>query len=110
MFFLLVSQVSFSNSLVGLENRKAESEQVGIFPNPFTNEFSLKINTSFSGNVSVRVFDIIGNEILNQTFTLSKSTNEISIEANSELFNSKGIYIVRVVIEGNTYSFRIFKN
>lgn len=110
ILFLLVSEVSFSSNLSGYESRKAETEQVSIFPNPFTRDFSIKFNTLQSGKVSVKVFDIIGNEVLNQTFDLAKSTKEINIEANPEILNSKGIYIVRVVADGNTHSFRIFKN
>ena len=94
----------------GLENRKAELEQASVYPNPFNNEFSLKFSTAQSGRVNVRMFDILGNEIYNVAHDLSKPSREINITPNAEKIAGKGIYILRVSIGEQTYSYRVFKN
>jgi hypothetical protein len=94
----------------GLENRKTELEQVSVYPNPFNSEFSLKFSTAQTGRVNVRLFDILGNEIYNVSHDLSKPSREINITPDTEKIAGKGIFILRVRIGENTYSYRVFKN
>ncbi len=112
LFFVLLFAVIMAGGVKanGLENRKAELEQVSVFPNPFSNEFSLKFSTAQTGTVNVRMFDILGNEIYRNTHDLSKPAKEIIITPDSEKIAGKGIFILRVSIGENTYSHRIFKN
>lgn len=103
---IMVSEVKAN----GLENRKTELEQVSVYPNPFNNEFSLKFASAQSGTVNVRMFDILGNEIYNVSHDLSKPSREINITPDTEKIAGKGIFILRVSIGENTYSYRVFKN
>lgn len=93
-----------------LENRKSELEQFRVYPNPFNSEFSLKFSSAQSGTVNVRMFDILGNEIYNVSHDLSRPSREINITPDTEKIAGKGIYILRVSIGENTYSYRVFKN
>jgi|GEM_PF-5421892 hypothetical protein len=108
LLFIALSSVEAKAN--GLENRKSELEQISVYPNPFNSEFSLKFSTAQSGLVNVRMFDILGNEIYRCAYDLSKPLKEIAITPDSEKLAGKSIFIVRVNIGENTYSYRVFKH
>lgn len=61
-----------------------------VYPNPFTNQFNIRVESKTTENLNVRVFDIAG-KLMSETQNLS-STDEFA--SGSEL--AKGVYFVEV--------------
>ncbi len=69
---------------------------VQVFPNPVTDQINLKYALSRYSNVTIKVMDVLGNEII----TLSSQRVEPGEKAFSYALNSKltkGFYFVRIV-------------
>ncbi len=108
MLMLITYSVSTSaNSFT--ESRKLETEFISVYPNPFNTDLSLRFSTPLSGQLGVKVFDVIGNVVFSNSFEISKPSREIAIALDEDKVFSKGIYIVRVSFAGNNYSYRIYK-
>jgi len=70
---------------------------VEIFPNPVTDQLNLKYSVSRNTNVTIKVMDVLGNDILTifQSRTVDIGEQKISYPVNSKL--PRGFYFVRVV-------------
>lgn len=74
-------------------------------PNPFNNTFKLNIQASSEESITVKVFDMLGKLIENQTIAASELEN---LEIGSKL--SSGIYNVVVTQGENEKTVRVIKN
>jgi hypothetical protein len=84
------AELAFSVFIVDGEVNISEisSTQVGIYPNPTIDKFVV----DFEGIVSIKLYDMLGKEVLAQT---ANGKTEININ-----HLSKGVYTVRVLSEG----------
>lgn len=70
------------------------SIQTIIFPNPFTNSFTLQIESNIDQEIALDIFSYLGQHLMNMNFTLQTGTNTYEIDALQDLPN--GIYTIRV--------------
>ena len=97
--FVAVCQCSPSNLLFGIELEEELSTNdvnndpstFALFPNPANNDI-VQIESQFSGEKQIAIFDVIGNRVLDATVT-----NTIDISSLSA-----GVYIVQLTHEGST--------
>ena len=82
----------------------SEAFSVKAIPNPFTDEFSLQLATIQTGDINVKVYNMLGKLIDNQT-VLFDSTARIQLGSN---FPS-GIYNVVITQNENTQTLKIIK-
>jgi choice-of-anchor A domain-containing protein len=82
-----------SNVLVFKLNKKGS--EVSIYPNPATNYFTVKVQASKSSNAMIRVLDMRGRMVLNQSTKLTSGTNTILINDITQLTN--GLYMVQLI-------------
>jgi hypothetical protein len=95
--------ILYSYNGVGVkETVKNAENSVVLFPNPANNFVTLKILSELEGNVSVKVYNTIGQIIHEETI----STNEKTIDCNSW---STGMYIFVVSNKTINSSFKIIK-
>ncbi|MFY0624690.1 MAG: T9SS type A sorting domain-containing protein [Reichenbachiella sp.] len=80
---------------------KLSEPQVSIYPNPVNDMLNINAPTQIQ---SIKVFDLSGHEILNQ----SNIENSASIELNLRSLN-KGIYIINILTHDNFVSQRFVK-
>jgi hypothetical protein len=69
---------------------------VEIFPNPVTDQLNLKYSLSRNSNVSIKIMDVLGNDILTvlqQRVDLGEQ--KVSYSINNKL--TRGFYFVRIV-------------
>lgn len=66
---------------------------IQLFPNPSNGEFVLRYQTSTSGQVNTKLFDLSGNEIYSNQFEVKEGENEFSIRLESV---SKGMYLLDI--------------
>jgi len=76
--------VSFGNAI-----NELSSNQVSIYPNPFNDMLYLK--TDLVGNHKLRVFGLLGQEILNQNIYFNNEVKEIDVQ-----FLGKGVYLLEI--------------
>ena len=84
------------NQNIGLES----SNDIVAYPNPFTDQFTVKL--ADLSTATIQVFDINGRLVENQT---TNDTFEVELGQNL----STGIYNVRVEQNGETQSFKMIK-
>ena len=81
-----------------------EEFSVKAIPNPFTDEFNLHLTSNYSGDINIKVYNMLGKLIDNQT-VLFDSVARIQVGSN---FPS-GIYNVVITQNENTQSLKIIK-
>lgn len=92
------------NTITGIENLNNTSEIV-IYPNP-ANEIVTLSNINFvKNNVSVSVYDAIGNLVVNNTYKLTQNKCDINV---NEL--STGIYFIHVATDKTNKTIKFNKN
>ena len=83
-------------NLVRIENEKLLTD-VSIFPNPITDKLNLTYNIKKNTNVSIKIMDVLGNEVI----TLMSQRVEAGEQKNVfQLSNklSSGFYFVRMIV------------
>jgi hypothetical protein len=80
-------------------NEPTSGNSISVYPNPFKNEISIKGTT---GNGSVIIMDITGNELISQ----KTADTETSINTSKLV---QGLYFVRYMERNNTSTFKITK-
>ncbi|MEL0455897.1 T9SS type A sorting domain-containing protein [Flavobacteriaceae bacterium SZ-1-7] len=79
----------YDESLLSASDFELNAASFSVFPNPSNGDsFKIALN-SFEGSVNVKVYSILGKELLNKDFANSKT-----IEVNHQL--NSGLYIVKV--------------
>ena len=69
---------------------------VEVYPNPITDQINLKYNISRNSNVSIKMMDILGNEVATLcSGRFDPGTQSCNYYLNSKI--SKGFYFIRVV-------------
>ena len=94
---LFIDDINIGNAVVPTEVEQLNSlSNVELFPNPTTGDANLKLQLEQSGKVSVKVYDIAGQVVVNSfEGWMNNGENAVAIEGHSRL--SHGIYIVSVI-------------
>ena len=99
-------QYTLGPSFAGLNEYAENKIKLNAFPNPFSNNTQISYELKENANVSIDVYDVLGNKIE----TLLKDENQISgkhVMDYSAKNNAKGVYLVAVKIDGQIYTKRI---
>jgi len=75
--------------LSGVQNRKRPPERINIYPNPFTNEFRVRVKPEVK-ILQIKAFDVLGRE---QQILMTKEGSELIIQIENK---NKGIYILQI--------------
>jgi len=78
---------------------------VKVFPNPTRSFTQINLASEKDEKTSLRVVNMLGKTVIAQPAHLSKGANEIIINGLDKL--AKGVYIVQVVVNGNTVNRKI---
>jgi hypothetical protein len=84
--------VLHTNNTTGISQISGINSQILVYPNPANNKISIRAN-QIKG---IKLFDVLGNEILNT------KENEIDVS-----ILSSGVYFVQVSTRGNNYTQKI---
>ncbi len=91
----VISPVGFSNAF--------NNSGISVYPNPFVNEFNISVSDKFSSSVTIRVLNILGEEILEFT-DYPGSTRSVDFEGKPA-----GIYFIRVEDGNQVQSLKLVK-
>ncbi len=113
-YMSFITESSFTQEARGASNDlrsdsgNAKSNSISVYPNPFSNNLTLRIETSKAEKVSFKVFDGLGRLVIEQTQQSNLGSNEYVI-LTSQYPN--GVYLIKVVTEsGTTWSQKVVKN
>lgn len=76
-----------------------EMEQLLLFPNPTSENITLKIPSTLQGNLNAEIMDLIGNVVITQNF----QSNHSELKCNVSTLKS-GLYFCRIVAENGQSS------
>jgi subtilisin family serine protease len=92
-------------TLVSDETKSISDKNLTIYPNPFLHEINLELEESSSKISNVKVYDVLGKEVLSNNYIYSQKN--IKIDSNDW---SNGMYLLTVFFEnGQSISKKIIK-
>lgn len=75
-------------------NEKGGLDYLSLFPNPNNGELNLRMFSSYQGNVTINVYDVIGK--MHKSLTINKNTNRFEGKLDlREMVN--GIYLIEII-------------
>jgi PKD repeat protein len=91
-------------SAVGIKNNETESVAFNVAPNPSNGAFRLNLTGVQSGNASVKVYNLVGQEVYSSTVESVKGsfTKDVQLEQVAN-----GVYFVKVNVNGQTATKKI---
>ena len=90
----------FTNAVLN-NDTFTNNEKVSIYPNPVKDNLNININ-DFYGEVSVKIIDVNGREVLNQTIANFNASNTLNVSTFSS-----GIYILKLQGENLNHTEKI---
>ncbi len=84
----------------GVDDYLAENT-VSVFPNPAKDEFSIAIQTVERVNVDIKVLNLLGKEIISDTFIFEQGADTRKIDVRNI---ENGVYILQLESNGNIFS------
>ena len=90
----------------GLNNR-ATAEYIGfdVYPNPFAGELYISFNSSYSGDLKIRFYNLLGQLNLELSIRITEGYNDIKLD-NSIGSLPSGIYIMNITINSRLIGVR----
>ena len=82
-------------SVTGVQSLGNDNVHLSVFPNPFNENASLKFKLEKPTAVSIKVFDVLGKEVLS-LFDGYKPSGECLIPLASSIGLEKGLYIIHL--------------
>ena len=101
--------VSYCHDAVGMNNSiSSKNTFFGLYPNPATSDFTIDVTSEMDKEITIEVYDVLGNLVINAKHQLVSGTN--SMKTNIQDFEN-GMYFVRLLdVDSNVlYSQRVIK-
>ncbi|HOP49553.1 MAG TPA: M1 family aminopeptidase [Ignavibacteriales bacterium] len=97
-----------ATTVVGIEDLSSQQEEetVKVYPNPFNNSSSVSFKLAKSANVSIILYDILGNKVLNITSNQHMPAGSYQYPIQLNNFSS-GVYILSFIKDGGVKNFKI---
>jgi hypothetical protein len=95
-----------NNNITSLPESPYYIERIGLYPNPFDTELSVLIETTINAKAIIRIADISGKVVALQEQDIVSGENVVTIYGNKL---SKGIYLIMIDIDGQTYTRKVIK-
>lgn len=89
-----------------VENSVGLSSKLEVYPNPTNGLLNISLNSVSSQTTNVRIIDLIGKTIIQQTFEKTAGQKDISVDLSNE---PNGIYTVEVLNETGTTVKKVVK-
>ena len=104
----LVEPFNLTFDKFGFEN----SSSLQVFPNPFTEHLSMNLLLNEKQKVEIRLFNSIGVLVSISTLEMEKGSQEINIfkQLNLNSTLGKGIYVIKVKMNGTENIIKVVKN
>jgi hypothetical protein len=90
----------------GINEDPADAIRLNAFPNPFSGSTRISYELKETSNVSIAVYDVLGNKVatLLDNESQSNGTHQLEFDASG---NARGVYVVNLTMNGQTYTRRL---
>jgi hypothetical protein len=95
--------------LTVLATEKEPTFTVLAYPNPFLEKLSVEIIAIESGEAHISMSDLLGKEILNQSYQISKGRNQLNLEF-PENQSTQTLKLLKVEIDGKVIIQKVLRN
>lgn len=99
-------QYTLGPSFAGVNDIAENKINLNAFPNPFSNSTNIFYELKESANVTITVFDVLGNKVETLANNVSQNQGKQSVEFDAEN-HPAGIYLVAVNIGDQVYTKRV---
>lgn len=79
-----------------------------VYPNPFSNELNIRIESSQNEQVEIQLYDQTGRKLFNQPQTIRKGEQTVTLQTLSENLPD-GVYVLRIVGQATLREFKVVK-
>lgn len=90
--------------VVGIDKEFIDKNTFNVYPNPFNTELNFKFVAHKNANAYIVIFDVAGKQIFESKTQVVDGSNQIKL---SNLNIKKGFYLVNLVVEQKTYSYKL---
>lgn len=98
---------SFEYSDVVAVKRAVQGVTLNVMSNPFSGTLKVNIETATAGTGLITIADMQGRELMRKQIVLNKGENNVFVEEAGRL--AKGMYVMKLVSEGQVSSRKIIK-
>ncbi|HEY5393147.1 MAG TPA: T9SS type A sorting domain-containing protein, partial [Hanamia sp.] len=103
-----VNKISYSN-IVTFRNGAFNGEEIAkVYPNPFTKQITLEISSGKDQTISLTLLSANGNTVTNSELKIAKGNSVINMNLPNNI--ASGTYVLRIITEKGSYSFKLVKN
>lgn len=97
--FIYTTSLALTESLTGISESNASDFEVNLFPNPVIDQLNLSFESKKQGEVMIRLISLDGKTVSTTSALVNANTSKtVAIPAPKQ----GGIYLVEMVIDGNT--------
>jgi hypothetical protein len=96
------------SGVVRVTGNTQQANALSVHPNPFSTAYNVSLNAADAGTVRLKMVDLQGRIVAEQTSVVIKGLNEISFSNLQDL--QAGIYFVKVTVDGETQVLKLVKN
>lgn len=79
-------------------------EEIGLYPNPSSGDFTLSYYSKSKQDIDIKVFDNLGKPVYNSSSKLNRGSNQIDISLEKV---KSGIYFVRTIVDNEQINQKI---
>jgi hypothetical protein len=113
VMYYRLKQVDFDGKItysqvVRINSNAQSANAVSAYPNPFGNTYRVSFDAVNAGTVNLKMVDLQGKVVAEQTTEAIKGSNEVTFEKLDQL--QTGIYFVKVTIGGEIQVLKLVKN
>ncbi len=101
---LYLDNINIYHSVITNFNELDPNKTISVYPNPSTGNVTLNLNTVIKEDYQLEIFNVVGQKIY--TEQLSEFTGKLKKEINLTPYG-KGLYLVNMVSNKNTYSIKV---
>lgn len=100
--------LDYTSTTTGISETNTLVNGITVFPNPFTNNAFVRFNSENTSTAIIRVIDLSGKTICQESISISTNTTEISIDNLTNNIQA-GCYFLRIETDKHVFVHKITK-
>jgi hypothetical protein len=96
-----VIQSAFSSVTIGMDEAERANLITAVYPNPAQDQVNINLNMEQTENVSVRIFNTLGQVVYNNNYGSMSGMNTLNIQLDNL---TDGVYFVKIVVGDKMYT------
>jgi hypothetical protein len=101
----IMSAQNFQFQFVGIEDFISDG-QLNVFPNPADKLLNVSFNSKNNSSVNLLLTDINGKNLITSDWPANSGENKFTIDLSSY---SKGLYLLKITVNGESMRFKVMK-